>query len=31
MEGNIVFYIYDKFIELNGRQFSAGDNFLPEN
>jgi len=25
MEGNIVFYIYDKFIELNGRQFSAGE------
>ena len=25
MEGNIVFYIYDKFIELNGKQFSAGE------
>ena len=25
MEGNIVFYIYDKFIELNGRHFSAGE------
>ena len=25
MEGSIVFYIYDKFIELNGKQFSAGE------
>ena len=25
MEDSIVFYIYDKFIELNGKQFSAGE------
>lgn len=25
MEGSIVFYIYDKFIELNGKQFPAGE------
>ncbi len=25
MDGSIIFYIYDKCIELNGKQFSAGE------